>query len=522
MLKCLFVSTEVAPYAKTGGLADVAGALPKELLAQGVDIRVAMPYYGMMQGKYFDDSAQSPINFDVFLGWKQHNVSIFYDDKIVPTYFYKNDHFYYRGGLYGYDDDYERFAFFCKAVLDSIQYIDFIPDIIHCNDWQTGPICVLLKDKYKWDKRYENIRSVFTIHNMKFQGVFGDYALNTLGLGGEYKSTDKIEFNGGISYLKAGLVYADFVTTVSPSYVEELKTYEYGCGFDGLLRDTVSSRMVGILNGIDTEKYNPADDPYIYEAYDVDHIWNKEKNKLEFQKEFGLKQNSRTMMIGIISRITDQKGFDLMKQTIEGKWFMDKLMDLNVQFVLLGTGDYEYENMFKHFNYVYGDRARVFLDFNEALAQKIYAACDVFLMPSAFEPCGLGQLIAMRYGTVPIVRKTGGLKDTVIHYNYQTKQGTGFEFEDYSGYWLYQKIKEAYDCYNYDHEDFKQIMKNDMSQSYGWNVSAKKYIRLYESVLAISNLWNQANLDVTNIWKECADEIYRVKVNLGKYINNDM
>lgn len=326
------------------------------------------------------------------------------------------------------------------------------------------------------------MKSVFTIHNMKYQGIFGRQVLDVLELSEYYVTPERLEFNGGISYMKAGLIYSDKINTVSPTYAEEIKTGEYGCGLDGLLRHTLYYKLMGILNGIDYERYDPATDECIYTHYDVDHLELKKENKFKFQEEYGLERKD-CMMIGLISRITDQKGFDLMKQTLEDVWVMDKIMELDVQFVVLGTGEEEYENMFKHFAYKYAKRAGIFLTFNETLAQKIYAASDVFLMPSAFEPCGLGQIMAMRYGSVPIVRKTGGLKDTVIHFNNLTKEGTGFEFEDYSAYWMYKKIEEAYLCYTEEPDNFKQIQENGMKAPFSWKEAAKEYEKMYRDLV---------------------------------------
>jgi starch synthase len=481
-LKCLFVSSEVAPYAKTGGLADVVGALPKKLRKQGVDARVAMPYYQSMQGKFFEHDEHFLTSYTVQLGWRAQGVGIYYDDQIVPTYFLKSDTYFARPELYSYEDDDERFAFFCKGVLELIRHIDFVPDIIHCNDWQTGPLCLLLKDKYSHDPLYADIKSIYTIHNMKFQGIFGRERLELLELSPDYMSPEKIEYHGAISYMKAGLIYSDKITTVSPTYAQEIKTYEYGCGLDELLSEKLSDKIEGILNGIDYDIYNPKIDPHLYINYTYRSIQRKKQNKAMFQKEYGL-QEKDCMLIGIVSRLTDQKGFDLMKQTIDHIWVMDKIMQLDVQFVVLGTGEKEYEDMFRHLAYKYRERTGVFLAFDEALAQKIYAASDVFLMPSLFEPCGLGQLIAMRYGAVPIVRKTGGLKDTVMHYNRETKKGTGFEFEEYSGYWMYKKIEEAYEYYNEEPEQFKQIQLNGMKKGFSWDDAAKCYMKMYQDII---------------------------------------
>ncbi|MGL4363326.1 MAG: glycogen synthase GlgA [Cellulosilyticaceae bacterium] len=482
-LKCLFVASEVAPYAKTGGLADVAYALPKELLKHGVDIRVAMPYYETMKNKYFKHEKHFLTSYDVALNWRKQGVGVYYDDKTVPTYFLKSDTYFSRGNYYGEHDDAERFAFLCKAVLDLLKHIDFQPDIIHCNDWQTGPICLLLKDKYRHDPFYSNMKTVFTIHNMRYQGIFGvEQVLDVLELDHGYAVSDCLEFHGGLSFMKAGLLYADHINTVSPTYAEEIKTWEYGCGLNRLLDEKLSFKLTGILNGIDYDVYNPETDSYIYKNYGVSDIEGKKANKSAFQKEYGLEVKD-CMVVAVVSRITDQKGFDLLKQTIENVWIMDKIMEMDIQFVVLGTGDVEYENMFKHFAYKYGKRAGIFLTFNEALAQKIYAVSDVFLMPSAFEPCGLGQMMAMRYGSVPLVRKTGGLKDTVKQYNSLTKEGNGFEFEDYSGYWIYKKIQEAYYYYVEKPEEFERIRYNGMVIPYSWEKSANEYEKMYQKLM---------------------------------------
>lgn len=481
-LKCLFVSSEVAPYAKTGGLADVISALPKKLREQGIDARVVMPYYSKMQNEFFEHDGHFLVSYDVYLGWRVQGIGVYYDDTILPTYFLKSDTYFSRSELYGYQDDYERFAFFCKGVLEMLRHIDFMPDIIHCNDWQTGPLCLLLKDMYSKDRFFSRIKTVFTIHNMKYQGLFGKEALEVIELNDDYMTPEKIEYHGAVSYMKAGLLYSDKITTVSPTYAEEIKTYEYGCGLDELLREKLGYKVQGILNGIDYEIYNPQTDPYIYSHYTYELLEQKKENKKLFQKECGLEERD-AMLIGIVSRITDQKGFDLMRDTIDGLVAMHKMMQLDVQFVILGTGEKEYEDMFKHFAYCYQNRIKLFLTFNEPLAHKIYAASDIFLMPSLFEPCGLGQLIAMRYGTIPVVRKTGGLKDTVMHYNKETREGTGFEFEECSSYWMYRKVEEAYYYYNEEPEHFKQIQINGMKKGFSWDDAAKQYIELYKSIV---------------------------------------
>jgi len=476
-LKVLIVASEVVPFAKTGGLADVIGSLPQELRKQGIDARVVMPYYQSISNEV-EHNAKWFDTYVVSLGWRNQEANVFLREGEVPTYFIKNYEYFNRGGLYGYDDDNERFAFFSKAVLDMLPRIDFIPDIIHCNDWQTGPICLLLKDTYRHNPIYQGIKTVFTIHNIQYQGVFGRDSLEMLEISDGYFHPEAIEHYGAVNYMKAGITYADIITTVSPSYSKEIQTKEYGYGLDGILRKR-GNEIYGIINGIDEEKYNPSTDPHLYANYSVDNLAGKKENKRRFQEDFGLEQGDK-MVIAIITRLAIQKGLDLFHHTIDYKWIMDKIMEMDVQFVVLGTGEPEYENMFKHLAYRYPGRVSANITFNEQLSHRIYAASDVFLMPSMFEPCGLGQLMAMKYGSVPVVRKTGGLKDTVIHYNEIEKTGTGFEFEDYSGYWLYNKINEAYRYYTEKPEHFEQIRSNAMKSEFGWSKSASKYIELYE------------------------------------------
>ena len=477
-LKVLIVASEVVPFAKTGGLADVIGSLPQELRGQDIDARVVMPYYQSISG--IEKKVDWKGTYNVSVGWRNQEASIFLLDEEVPTYFIRNYEYFNRSELYGYDDDDERYAFFCKAVLEMLPRIDFIPDIIHCNDWQTGPICLLLKDNYRHNPTYNKMKSIFTIHNIQYQGIFGRESLDMLGISDGYFHPEAIEHYGAVSYMKAGIAYADIITTVSPSYSQEIQTPEYGYGLDGLLRKR-SKEVHGIINGIDEEKYDPSTDLHLYANYSVENLKGKKENKIQFQKEFGLVQEDK-MIIAIITRLAVQKGLDLFNHTIDGVWIMDKIMEMDVQFVLLGTGELEYENMFKHLAYKYPGRVSTNITFNEGLSHRIYAASDVFLMPSMFEPCGLGQLMAMKYGSVPVVRKTGGLKDTVIHYNEIEKTGTGFEFEDYSGYWLYNKINEAYRYYTERPKEFEQIRANGMNSDFGWARSADKYSELYDTL----------------------------------------
>ena len=469
-LKILFVASEAVPFAKTGGLADVIGSLPQELKKQGIDARVAMPYYKDVDNCHVQKQGR----------WIESR-DIFEFEGEVTTYFIKNDHYFHRDELYGYDDDNERYGFFCRTVLDMLPHINFIPDIIHCNDWQTGPVCLLLKDHYKKDPIYADIKTVFTIHNIQYQGLFERRSLDILGISHSYFNPDSIEFYEHVSYMKAGIVYGDIITTVSPTYAKEIQTSTYGYGLDGILRKR-SNVVYGIINGIDEEKYNPETDASLYDNYSLKDLKGKKESKRKFQEEFGLAQEDK-MIVAIITRLAVQKGLDLFHHTIDGVWFMDKLMEQDIQFVLLGTGEPEYEEMFRHIADKYPGRVSINITFNEALSHRIYAASDIFLMPSLFEPCGLGQLIAMKYGSVPVVRKTGGLKDTVIHYNKNGKTGTGFEFEEYSGYWLYRKINEAYKLYTEKPEEFEQVRANGMGSEFGWAKSAREYIKLYQKLM---------------------------------------
>ncbi len=469
-LKVLLVSSEVTPFSKSGGLGDVVGSLPLALKKLGVDVRIVFPKFRTIREEYIK-SLKYIDSFSVSLGWRNQGASIFSIENDVPTYLIENDYYFGRDGLYGYGDDFERFAFFSKASVEFLSHIDFYPDIIHFNDWQTGLGSVYLKDLYARFVPFSKIRTVYTIHNIQYQGICGREILNSIDLNDGYFSSGKLEFYGNVSYMKAGLVYADAVTTVSDTYAEEIKTPAYSYGMDGILRER-SESVYGIVNGIDVEKYNPKTDKRIYTNFDVNSIPKKAENKTALQNELGLPQKD-VPIISMITRLVDQKGLDIVNIC------MEELVSKDIQLVILGTGDGRYENMFKSYAARMPDKVSANIMFDETLAQKIYAASDMFLMPSMFEPCGLGQLFAMRYGTVPIVRKTGGLADTVKHYDAETKTGNGFVFEDYVASGMMWAINEALAAYSKPRE-WNHIVKNAMSCDFSWLKSAEKYIDIYE------------------------------------------
>ncbi|MCD8238068.1 MAG: glycogen synthase GlgA [Clostridiales bacterium] len=470
-LKVLMVASEVSPFAKSGGLGDVTGSLPKALQNAGVEICVVFPKYKSVKQEYVD-SAEYITGYDVTLDWRVQYADIFKLKADVPTYMIGND-FYFgnRDGYYGYGDDCERFTFFSKAALEMINYIDFIPDVIHTNDWQTGLVSLYLKDKYSKISFYQNIKSLYTIHNLQYQGVFPSSCLSLMELDYGYLTSDKLEFYGTVNLMKGGLVYADAINTVSNTYAEEVKRPEYGYQLDGVMRSR-DNVLYGIVNGIDYEENNPATSKKIFVNYDVNSIEKKKENKFKLQEELGLPVCD-VPMISIISRLADQKGINLLLD-IAGE-----LLSKDVQLVILGTGNSYFEYRFRELQSWYPKKVSANITFNDTLAQKIYAGSDIFLMPSLFEPCGLGQLFAMSYGTIPVVRTTGGLVDTVEHYNPETGKGNGFKFQDFLGSGLMWGINEALRLYE-DKEQWTQIMKNAINTRFSWDVSAQEYIKLYK------------------------------------------
>ncbi|MBE6063483.1 MAG: glycogen synthase GlgA [Clostridium butyricum] len=475
-MRVLFVASEASPFIKTGGLGDVAGALPKALAKKNVDIRVVIPKYKELNWEV-KDKLRFNKWFNVYVGYRECFCGVwecFYNG--VTYYVLDNERYFKRDGIYGFYDDAERFAFFDRAVLDMLRQIDWQPDLIHCNDWQTGMIPVLLKFQYKRnDWFYWNMKMVYSIHNIAFQGVFDPNILPELfGFDMELYNNTCLKFDDGVSFMKGGLYYSDIITTVSNTYAGEIQTGEYGYRLDGVLRDR-SYALRGIVNGIDYDEFNPKTDKYIYKNYDLNSIKNKAENKIALQKDLGLTVDENIPMIAMVTRLTSQKGIDLLVN------IADRLLQQNVQLVILGTGEKNFEDHFKWLDYAYGNKVSANIRFDNALSHKIYAASDMFLMPSKFEPCGLGQLIALRYGSVPIVRETGGLKDTVTAYNEYTGEGNGFSFKNYNADELYNIIQYALWIYS-NKNHWNTLVNHAMNSDNSWEKSAQIYYDLYREL----------------------------------------
>ena len=469
-------SSEVAPFAKTGGLGDVVGSLPTALAALGDDVRVAMPKYGCIPQEYLE---QMEFKFFIYipLGWRRKYCGVFELQKEGVTYYFI-DNEYYFGDPYLYKwNDLERFAFFDKAALEILKHLEWKPDVIHCHDWQTGMVPVLLNAYYVRDEFYAGIKTVFTIHNLRYQGIYSiDIVADFFSLGRDFFTSDKLEFHGCANLLKGGIVYSDYVTTVSPTYASEIQTPTGGEKLDGLLSARNQS-LFGILNGIDYEVYNPKTDPMIFENFDVRTVLKRKKeNKMKLQEQLGLTVDGEKVMIGIISRLVDQKGFDIIAEA------MGELMNMDIQLVVVGTGEAKYENLFRHNAWCNSQKMSANIMFSNELAHKVYAACDLFLMPSMFEPCGLSQLISLRYGTLPIARETGGLRDTVLAYNPNTGDGNGFTFLNYNAHDMLYVIEHAVQMFKEDRETFNKLAIRAMGGQYGWDGSAKKYMELYKKI----------------------------------------
>ena len=476
MKNILFAASECVPFIKTGGLADVVGSLPKYFDKKKYDVRVVLPKYSCMNQKW-KDQLEYMDHFYMNLAGEDRYVGILkYVQDGITFYFIDNE--YYFNGFAPYDGDprwnIEKFAFFSKAVLSILPVIDFRPELIHCHYWQTGLIPVYLDNFRFLGEYYRGIKTVMTIHNLKFQGVWDLQKVQDItGLKSYFFTSDKLEAFGDANYLKGGIVYADIVTTVSDSYAEEIKMPFYGEHLDGLMRAR-SNSLVGIVNGLDYNEYDPEKDPYIYHNYNVKNFRKEKiKNKRGLQRELGLAEDDKKFMIGIVSRLTDQKGFDLIDYVIE------EICAEDTQLVVLGTGEEKYENLFRHFEWKYHDRVSANIFYSNERSHKIYAACDAFLMPSLFEPCGLSQLMSLRYGTVPIVRETGGLRDTVQPYNEYEGTGTGFSFANYNAHEMLNTIRYAKDVYFNRKREWNKIIDRGMAMDFSWNSSAQKYADLY-------------------------------------------
>ena len=474
-MKILFATSECAPFIKTGGLADVVGALPAELTRQGHDVRVILPKYSAIGEKYKNEMRYIS-NTYIKMSWRSQYCGVFELQKDGVTYYFVDNEFYFESEKI-YSEmwlDAEKFAFFDKAVLEVLKVVDFFPDVLHCNDWQTGMIPVLLKAHYGCDARYENIRTVMTIHNLKFQGICDiRTAMDICELDDSYFTSEKLEFYGGASFLKAGLLYSDFITTVSKTYSEEILSEFFGERMEGLLQ-TRKDRLTGIINGIDYEDWNSAKDPFIPNQYDLRNFVSKKKlNKLALQKKFGLEENPDKFLVGMVTRLTGQKGLDLVECVMD-----DIVKDDDIQLIILGTGEEEYENMLRHYEWKYKGKVASLIMFDNAVSHEIYAGSDAFLMPSLFEPCGLSQMISMRYGTLPIVRETGGLRDSVEPYNEFENTGT-----NYNAHEMLEVINYAKATWYNNRKNWNAMVKRAMKADFSWKNSAKEYIDVYNRIV---------------------------------------
>jgi starch synthase len=479
-MKILIASSEVFPLAKTGGLADVAGALPKALQKLGIDVRVIMPKYKGIEEKGFPVSyggykISCPVSQRMVDG---EIVETSYNG--IPVYLVDKEEYFYRDNLYStqdgdYIDNAERFIFFSKSIVEAIKVTGFVPDVVHCNDWQTALVPVFLKTLYRQDPVLSKIATLLTIHNLGYQGLFWHLDWHLLNIGWEYFTSKSLEFYGKINFLKGGIIFADILNTVSKKYSEEIQTPEFGSGLDGVLH-TRKGDLYGIVNGIDYDEWNPERDPYIPATYDVDHLNNKGTCKAELQKAFGLPENSAIPVISSISRLADQKGFDLVSEAF------DQFISLGVHYILLGTGDRKYHELFTRLSDKYPRSFSVKIAYDNALAHLIEAGSDMFLMPSRYEPCGLNQLYSLKYGTVPVVRAVGGLDDTIEDDPKIPDRRTGFKFYDYTAPDMLDAVGRAVSTY-VRKDDWASIVSRCMGQDFSWKKSAEEYTTLYEKAI---------------------------------------
>jgi starch synthase len=476
-LNILLAASEVVPYAKTGGLADVAGALPKALARLGHKVRVVMPRYKLE--KIEASGERLPDELAVRFNFTERRAAVYVDRSgEVPVYFIDAPEYFSRAKLYGESDDVERFAFFSRAVLELAKALGEQFDIIHLNDWMTGLVAAYLKTVYASDPAFTATKVLFTIHNIAFHGLFSPNDLPRFGLPDWiYRAEGGIEFYNLVSALKAGLVFSDAISTVSPRYAAEIQTPEFGEKFDGLLRARQRD-LHGILNGVDYDEWNPATDVYVGARYSINDLSGKQECKRDLLRSFGLPEDLDRPVIGCISRLSDQKGFDLILQIADG------LLDRGVAFVLLGSGEEVYERAFQALRESRRSQVGVYLGFSNELAHKIEAGADMFLMPSRFEPCGLNQMYSLKYGTVPIVRAAGGLDDTIENFDRVMLRGNGFKFYEYSSERLLEKIDEALFVYS-ERDLWRVLMQNGMRADYSWSASARHYVELYQSLVGV-------------------------------------
>ncbi len=472
-MKVVLIASECVPYCKTGGLADVTRALFDELSAQGIDVYLLLPYYKGISAK---DITSTDIDFDINVGERVYNVRVFQSDRV---YFIYNKELFYRDGIYGYNGDYQdndlRFAFFCKAALLALKRLSLNPDVLHLHDWQTAPVSVFLKNSFQNDKYFRRIRTVLTIHNLGYQGIFDRRALYLLDLDDSMFTPEYLEFYGKVNFLKGGILFSDIITTVSKRYAEEILSEEYGFGLHGVLRKRKKA-LYGIINGIDYSVWSPENDPFLYSRYSEDNLKGKGLCKLALLKELGLDSGRNIPVFAFIGRLTTQKGLDLIESAL------DMLLGIKCRVVILGEGDREIEKTLKSKFERHREIVSLKIGFNEPLAHLVYAGSDFTLMPSRYEPCGLVQLISLRYGTIPIARNTGGLSDTIEDYNPETDEGTGFLFDEYNESAFREAIKRGLILF-YIKGRWRSMIKRAMRKRFSWHDSARQYIEIYNSLV---------------------------------------
>ena len=476
-MRILYVTGEAFPFCKTGGLADVAGSLPPALAKNGDQVAVILPLYGQI-GQQWRQQMTFRRYIYVDLGWRHEYCGLFsLESRGVTWYFVDNEHYFARSRLYGEFDDGERFAFFSKAVIDLMPSLDWMPDVLHCNDWQTALVPVYLKDVATRWPEVRPIRTVFTIHNIEYQGRFGSDTVDQLfGLDRGWYNDGTLQMDGDVNLMKGAMLMADAVTTVSPTYAAQLHDPAYAEGMASVV-DMVGWKMHGVVNGIDTDSYDPAADLALPSHYDANHMAGKAACKAALQEELGLACEPDTPLIAMVTRLVGHKGLDLVQEAMDG------IMATGCQFVVLGTGEWRYEDFFRQKAWQYGGRLSAQLAYSEALSRRIYAAADLFLMPSRSEPCGLSQMIAMRYGAVPIVRRTGGLADTVKSCQVGQEDGTGYLFESYDAGAMLDVIGQATGLYRGDRAGFDTVRRRGMTADFSWARSAGDYRRIYENLL---------------------------------------
>ncbi len=480
-MKITFAASEVFPFAKAGGLADVAGSLPKDISGLGHEVKVFMPKYNFIDENKYDlkycwDIGEIPVRvYGVLRFIHLHQAKL--PDSNVEINFIDCPHYFFRGQIYTNDrDEDERFILFSKGVVEVLQRLQWAPDVIHCNDWQTGLLPLFVKDNYRWDRMFDRTSFLFTIHNIGYQGIFSPRALFAAEISERlFYPGGPVEMFGNMNFMKAGILFSEIINTVSPTYAKEIITPEYGAGLENILQSRQDD-LYGILNGVDYETWDPSNDKLIPFRYNRDYLSGKTKNKKYLLERFKINFDEDIPLIGIISRLVSQKGFDIVMEVLH------QLMNLEAKWVILGSGEDKYEQMFNSISHNFPDKAAVYIGYNNEISHLVEAAADIFLMPSLYEPCGLNQIYSLRYGTVPVVRKTGGLNDTVLDWHENKlageENGTGFTFDDYTGHALYSAVIRAIDTFH-EKNVWKRIQLNGMGKTYSWLNAAKSYIDLY-------------------------------------------